>query len=74
MRSAWFPSIFKGYTMNECIYVLEDRLEKELGQIDDLPRVPIKGDQIRLADRLYYTVKAVVFDILNPKKVILVIE
>lgn len=71
---AWFPSVFKGCTMNDCYYVLTDKLNEEIGRIDSLPRVPVKGDQIRLADRLFYTVCAVAFDQLNPQKVTLVVE
>jgi len=59
---------------SECYYVLQDRTEQGIGSIDSLPRVPVVGDQIQLADRLYYKVLAVTFDILIPQKVTLVIE
>lgn len=58
----------------DCYYELNTKTNEHIGQVDYLPRVPVKGDQIRLADRLYYTVCAVAFDQLNPKKVILVVE
>jgi len=58
----------------DCYYTLKDKTNEEIGMIEYLPRVPVKGDQVQLADRLYYTVYAVAFDILNPKKVILVVE